>query len=93
MPTIFGQNDVTATCGLHIKGFDVLTITVRQYDQEIDKFNCTILDDMNNASYDTLVDATIIGYMMPAQLHEALEDLPFDLVGKTFQVLHSCESM
>jgi hypothetical protein len=59
----------------------MLTVFIQSYDAHFDTFACNFTTD--DTTFDSLIPATMMPYVAPEQCAEC-EDLPYDLVGKTF---------
>mgnify|MGYP000432155386 CR=1 FL=1 len=60
-----------------------LTITIKSYDEHFDTFACSFQEIDEAAPFDSLIPATLLPYIAP-DLVAQCEDLPFDVVGRSF---------
>ena len=63
----------------------MLNIYIRSYDDRFDTFAVSIQDHLNDSVLESLIPAAMLPYIAP-QLVSELEDLPYDCVGKSFDL-------
>jgi hypothetical protein len=62
----------------------MLNVKIRSYDQHFDTYACTF-KETGNEPFESLIPATLLWYVAPKLLNE-LENLPFDAVGREFDL-------
>lgn len=60
----------------------MLKITIKSYDETNDTFACT-MSETDAPAFDASLPASLLPYVAP-KLVALCEDLPFDLIGKSF---------
>ena len=63
----------------------MLHIDIKSYDDHFDTFAVSIQDHSSESVFESLIPAVMLPYIAP-QLVSELEDLPYDCVGKSFDL-------
>lgn len=63
----------------------MINILIKSYDEHFDTFACVFTQD--GVSFESLLPATLLPYIAP-HLCAMYEDLPYDLVGCSFNMTH-----